>query len=457
VLGALLRAFALLGLLRLTVACDTVPAAPADPGATAAPATPPIGHVFTIILENQTYNNTVGVTMPVPYLSKTVAKQGMLLHDYYGTSHFSLGNYVSLVSGQAVTLDNQDDCTVNKQAGYPGSRYVDVAVSGLADYHQIVGDGCVYPRETLTIADQLETAGLTWKAYMEDMGNDPSREAGRCGQPVDGIGAPDNTSTAQVPPNYDRGGTRHVTDQYAARHNPFVYFHSVLDSGSCALHVVPLDTTTLPKDLASVGTTPNYVWITPNLCNDGHDVPCKTPGSPDNYVAENEFLARWVPAITRSPAFQKDGLLIITFDETSLAGTSASGVNVGYDGTACCNEPSGPNTHLPGVPPLATKAFYNIPISGSVGDSGGGQTGTMLVSNFVAPGVSTARIIITRCCARSRITSAWPISGMPIIRARRTSAPTSSGRYPSAVTSSRSNDRRSRIERPIRRAFSMTA
>jgi phospholipase C len=47
---------------------------------------PPIKHVFTIILENQAYDNTFGVEMPVPYLTKTVAAQGASIRNYYGTS-----------------------------------------------------------------------------------------------------------------------------------------------------------------------------------------------------------------------------------------------------------------------------------------------------------------------------------------------------------------------------------
>src|ERR1035441_7094759 len=70
----------------------------------------PIKHVFTIILENQAYDNTFGTVMPVPYLSKTVAAQGALLENYYGTSHFRNGNHHTLISGQAATLDAHHHC-----------------------------------------------------------------------------------------------------------------------------------------------------------------------------------------------------------------------------------------------------------------------------------------------------------------------------------------------------------
>ena len=84
-------------------------------------------------------------------------------------------------------------------------------------------------------------------------------------------------------------------DGYATRHNPFVYFHSIIDNTAvCNKDVVPMGTTTgtmptgtpagitgLATDLKSVATTPNFSFITPNLCDDGHDYPCKNETSPD--------------------------------------------------------------------------------------------------------------------------------------------------------------------------------
>src|SRR5438128_567205 len=84
--------------------------------------------------------------------------------------------------------------------------------------------------------------------------------------------------------------------------------HSIIDNEShCAAHVHPL--TALPAALAAGASTPNYVFITPNLCNDGHDTNCKN-GDPGGLVSINSFLQKWVPKITSSPAFKSDGLLI---------------------------------------------------------------------------------------------------------------------------------------------------
>jgi hypothetical protein len=181
---------------------------------------------------------------------------------------------------------------------------------------------------------------------MEDMGNSPSAPA-TCRHPA--LWTQDTTQNARL------------GDQYAARHNPFVYFHSLLDSGACNANDVPLDR--LPTDLASASTTPNYVFITPNLCNDGHDSPC-VDGSPGGLVSADAFLKQWVPQIETSPAFAEGGLIVITFDEAES-----------NDASACCNEQPGPNTPNPG---------------GLTPGPGGGRTGTVLISPFIKPGSQNA-------------------------------------------------------------------
>src|SRR5581483_1135576 len=167
-----------------------------------------------------------------------------------------------------------------------------------------------------TIASQLTGAGLTWADYNEDMGADPSRESSVCAHPA--LNSSDNTQTATV------------TDQYATRHNPFVYFHSIIDDTElCDTHVLNLDQ--LPQALTAYSATPNYVFITPDLCDDGHDAPC-ADGQPGGLAQADKFLQTWVPQITGSPAFRQDGLLIITFDEAAT-----------HDARSCCGEIPGPN------------------------------------------------------------------------------------------------------------------
>jgi phospholipase C len=110
---------------------------------------------------------------------------------------------------------------------------------------------------------QLTAAGIDWRAYMEGM-------------------------------------TRTCFDSpypYALKHNPFAYYGS-----SCPQQVVPFSR--FATDMS--GNVPRFVWITPDLCHDGHD--CST-------VVAASWLAQTVPVILASTAWQDNGLLLITWDE----------------------------------------------------------------------------------------------------------------------------------------------
>ena len=126
-----------------------------------------------------------------------------------------------------------------------------------------------------------------------------------------------------------------------------------------------------------VATTPNFSFITPNLCDDGHDAPCTNttgvaaggdPSAADEAVADTDtWLQTWVPIITSSPAFQKDGLLEITFDEAE---------DPTLDTTACCGETAGP----------AASGGDN-----GLSGPGGGKVGAILISPFITPGLTVTK------------------------------------------------------------------
>src|SRR5947207_543058 len=70
-----------------------------------------IGHVFVIVLENEDYDSTFAASPPPsPYLATTLPAQGRLLTQYYGIGHYSLDNYIAMVSGQAPNTATQADC-----------------------------------------------------------------------------------------------------------------------------------------------------------------------------------------------------------------------------------------------------------------------------------------------------------------------------------------------------------
>ncbi len=66
-----------------------------------------IRHVFVITLENENYSTTFGSSTKAPYLAQTLAAQGAMVQQYYGTGHVSLDNYISMISGQAPTTGHR--------------------------------------------------------------------------------------------------------------------------------------------------------------------------------------------------------------------------------------------------------------------------------------------------------------------------------------------------------------
>lgn len=121
------------------------------------------------------------------------------------------------------------------------------------------------------IVDQLEAAQISWKAYLE------------------------NTPTACF-----KGAT---AGEYAKKHNPFIYYDDIAHSPHRCGKLVGFGA--LAADLRH-GRLPTYAWISPNLCDDGHD--CGVGGG-------DRFLARTVPSLLAELGLH--GLLVLTWDEGS--------------------------------------------------------------------------------------------------------------------------------------------
>jgi phosphatidylinositol-3-phosphatase len=128
-----------------------------------------------------------------------------------------------------------------------------------------IADNLYHPLPAADLGTQLTTAGITWRAYMEGM----TAEAGCMRSPY----------------------------PYALKHNPFAYY-----GGACPSNVVPIEA--LDADLAA--ETPSFVWITPDLCHDGHDCVVDVAG---------EWLDGLVSRIVSSDAWGSGGMLFIVWDE----------------------------------------------------------------------------------------------------------------------------------------------
>jgi hypothetical protein len=246
----------------------------------------PVKHVFVISLTSPGYEQSLGAQSQMPYLSTTLRPQGELLSNYALLGEGALANGIAAISGQPPNAATAAGCPTHEEFAS-----VKASSSGV-----IGGAGCVYPVETLTIADQLTLAQLDWRAYADGM-VDAAGGPASCVYP-----GPGEPSTAAQP-----GG-------YAASQNPFVYFHSLLDLGDCSVNDVPLER--LSKDLAKAEKTPSYSFIAPTPCNAGTVGQCP-PGAAEGAASADAFLSAWVPKILASPAYKADGVLIVSFSSVN--------------------------------------------------------------------------------------------------------------------------------------------
>ncbi len=228
---------------------------------------PQFAHIFTIILENKGYNNLLEGN-EAPYFQSLAQKYG-LAENYYGIQHPSLPNYLAMIAGD--TFGISTNCT-----------------------------NCVI--DAPNIVDQLETAGISWKAYMESMPRPCF------------IG--------------DKGSL------YQQKHNPFIYFNNIRANPARCNRIVPF--TEFSADLQA-NTLPSYIWITPNMCNDMHDCSIKTGDA---------WLRTWVAQIIASPAWQDRGVLFITFDEGGAG-----------DNSGCCQYAQGGHLATLVISPLGKPGY----------------------------------------------------------------------------------------------------
>jgi phosphatidylinositol-3-phosphatase len=249
-----------------------------------------VGHVFVIALSTTSFEAAFGHGSAAHYLNRTLRPRGTFLGGYETLDRSELPDYLAMVSGQAPNPDTRGECTT----------YAEFAANtNPAHDGQVPGAGCVYPNTIITVADQVTAAGHTWKAYIEDMGK-----------------------TSCVHPNSDAPDELPLPGagaQYATRHNPFIYFHSLLDLGGCSSDDVSTDH--LAGDLRSSSSTATLSFIAPRACDDAAATTCPD-GKPAGLAGEDSFLRQWVPRILASKAYKRDGLLLVTF---ALAGAIPAG------------------------------------------------------------------------------------------------------------------------------------
>jgi hypothetical protein len=141
-----------------------------------------------------------------------------------------------------------------------------------------------FPVDSENVVRDLLAAGKSWKSYAEDI---PSV-----------------------------GYTGGDSGRYAVRHNPLAYFTDVQNDTRQVQNLVPFSQFATDLNAANL---PNFSFIVPNLCNDAHDCSLATA---DAWLKTN------IDPLVQSSQFQKDGLLIILFDEADTLDLTSGGGHV---------------------------------------------------------------------------------------------------------------------------------
>ena len=250
-----------------TTAASTTTALPRTPGTTTN-----IGHVFVINLENEDYATTWGPSSPATTSTPPSAPK------------------VSCSPSTSPSVTRASTTTSPRSAAkhpIPTPRRLCHLQRLRHDRHRRVRTGA---RQRLRVPD---------------IGEDDRRSTRRRPQDLEGVRRRHRKladRTQDVPAPCARHGRQDLLapkgDLYVTRHDPFVYFHSIIDSPAAQERRRPEG---LATDLQSAATTPNLSYITPNVCNDGHDAPCNNgkPGGLDSADAWLEAVGTENSGVTR--------------------------------------------------------------------------------------------------------------------------------------------------------------
>ncbi len=201
--------------------------------------------VILVVEENHSLAQVIGSGL-TPQLDRIV-KGGTLLSQFFATRHPSLPNYIALLSGNTYGIKSDcGKCTVN----------------------------------AANLADQLDAAHISWRAYMQGLPSDCS-----AGVRTDG--------------------------SYAKKHNPFLYFPSIADNPARCRNVVPFSQ--FAAD-AAAGRLPQFVWITPDLEHDMHGAG-EGISQPTLLASADTFLGQLYSQLQSSPSWTPATRLVVTWDE----------------------------------------------------------------------------------------------------------------------------------------------
>lgn len=175
-----------------------------------------------------------------------LSEQGITLDNYWGVTHPSEPNYMASVGGDYFALD--DD------------RFISL------------------PANVSTVVDLLETKDITWGEYQENL-------------PYTGF------------QGFNYSDQTTFQNNYVRKHNPLMLYESVTNNQT---RLGNIKNFTLFQEDLEKETLPQFIHITPNMLNDGHDTTIR-------YAAN--WTRSFLEPLLSNDYFMKDTLIVLTFDE----------------------------------------------------------------------------------------------------------------------------------------------
>jgi hypothetical protein len=303
-----------------------------------------VKRIFVIMLENHSQSTVIG-DANAPFISSLASTYGEAT-NYYGVTHPSQPNYVATITGQ-LDITRMNDNAANHY-----------------DWTNLV--------------DQLESHGRTWGAYMDTL-------------PYTGYTGAIYPDATAFPPS--------GAALYTNKHNPFVLMDDIRNDPGRLAQIKPY--TDLASDLNSPHA-PDFVWISPNQCNDMHggvyatvpghaETPCPYGSTVDDAndsalkAKADTFVAGAVDTIRNSKAWSGNSVIMILTDEADFDG-SATSTDLWADVSGCCDSPG--YGSAPGLPD-----GYVLVDNGShpwSGPFGGGKVPAIVVTRNGPTGVIDA-------------------------------------------------------------------
>ena len=252
-------------------------------------------HIFMIMLENHSQHSVI---------------------DQRDSTGALVAPYITELAHTYATADHYYGVTHPSEPNY---------IASITGNNWGIQDDNLHVVDVPNLVDQLEANGLTWDAYMEAI------------DPADKLAATAPGSTAL----------------YAIKHNPFALMTDVRDNPARMAHVKTYES--LATDLQS-GNIGNFVWITPDQCNDMHggvytaiagrpETPCPYGDAVNNDAADvslqhkaDEFVRTTVQTIMSSPAWTQNSAIFVTADENDFDATNPE-VGDWEDASGCCDSP----------------------------------------------------------------------------------------------------------------------